>query len=526
MSAVPVRPEHPWLLPATLTADPSTAAGRRPRRSTRDWVVDTLCFLIAAGFAVVAFWDVLRPQPELVAHRIDSELALGIDMVVTTALCLSLWVRRRWPVALALITLPVAVVSTPSGFAIAIIVFTVVVHRPLTISGPLVAAQLGAGVLYEYLHADPADGPLVGMLLTVVLTGSVLAWGMFVRARRQLVHSWRDRAIRAETEQRLRVEAARRMERTRIAREMHDVLAHRISLLSLHAGALEFRPDASSEEIARAAGVIRTNAHQALEELREVISVLREDPPEFDEELDAAPLSAGYGSDASARVRFKYGPDPPYPSVTPPAAADQASQVATGPAPQATSGPAPQATSGPAPQAAAPTPQPTTGPGWQTTTRPAWQTAGDPAPETVAGPAPGAPERPQPTLADLPDLVAESRGAGMRVELRTDLTGAENAPVGMGRGAYRIVQEGLTNARKHAPDTVVTVTARGRPGLGLTVEVRNRWPVREPAEPRVPGTGTGLVGLAERAALLGGWLEHGRTDTGDFRLTAWLPWPL
>ncbi|MEO3748082.1 histidine kinase [Plantactinospora sp. B5E13] len=470
MSAVPVRPEHPWLLPATLTADPSTAAGRRPRRSTRDWVVDTLCFLIAAGFAIIAFWDVLRPQPTLVADRVDSELALVIDMVVTTALCLALWVRRRWPVALTLITLPVAVVSTPSAFAIMIIVFTVVVHRPLTISGPLVVAQLGAGVLYEHLHADPADGPLVGMVLTVVLTGSVLAWGMFVRARRQLVHSWRDRAIRAETEQRLRVEAARRMERTRIAREMHDVLAHRISLLSLHAGALEFRPDASSEEIARAAGVIRTNAHQALEELREVISVLREDPPALDEELDRTPLSAGCGSDASARVRFKYGPDPPYPPVTPP-------------------------------------------------------TAGDPASPTAAGPAPGAPERPQPTLADLPDLVAESRGAGMRVELRTELTGAENVPVGMGRGAYRIVQEGLTNARKHAPDTAVTVTARGRPGLGLTVEVRNRWPVREPTEPRVPGTGTGLVGLAERAALLGGWLEHGRTDAGDFRLTAWLPWP-
>ncbi|MEE6257878.1 sensor histidine kinase [Plantactinospora sonchi] len=467
MSAVPVRPEHPWLLPATLTADPLTAAGRRPRRSTRDWVVDTLCFLIAAGFAVIAFWDVLRPQPALVADRVDSELALGIDMVVTTALCLAIWARRRWPVALALITLPVAVVSTPSAFAIMIIVFTVVVHRPLTISGPLVAAQFGAGLLYEYLHTDPADGRLVGMVLTVVLTGSVLAWGMFVRARRQLVHSWRDRAIRAETEQRLRVEAARRMERTRIAREMHDVLAHRISLLSLHAGALEFRPDASSEEIARAAGVIRTNAHQALEELREVISVLREDPPDLDEEPDRTP-PVRYGSDASARVRFKYGPDPPYPPVTPPADA--------------------------------------------------------PTPET-AEPARGVPERPQPTLADLPALVAESRDAGMRVELRTELTGAEGAPVGMGRGAYRIVQEGLTNARKHAPDTAVTVIARGRPGLGLTVEVRNRWPVRGPAEPRLPGTGTGLVGLAERTALLGGWLEHGRTDSDDFRLTAWLPWP-
>ncbi len=79
-------------------------------------------------------------------------------------------------------------------------------------------------------------------------------WGMFVRARRQLVLSLRERAERAEAEQQLRVEQARQHERARIAREMHDVLAHRISLLSMHAGALEFRPDAPPEEIARAAG--------------------------------------------------------------------------------------------------------------------------------------------------------------------------------------------------------------------------------------------------------------------------------
>ena len=88
--------------------------------------------------------------------------------------------------------------------------------------------------------------------------------------------SLRDRAERAEAEQQLRVAQARPHERARIAREMHDVLAHRISLLRLHAGALEFRPDAPPEEIARAAGVIRASAHQALEDLREVIGVLRE----------------------------------------------------------------------------------------------------------------------------------------------------------------------------------------------------------------------------------------------------------
>ena len=115
------------------------------------------------------------------------------------------------------------------------------------------------------------DVPL-GILLTVVVVG----WGLFARARRELVRSLQDRAARLETEQRLHVEQAREAERRRIAREMHDVLAHRVSLLSLHAGALEFRPDAPPEEIAEAAGVIRASAHSVMQELREVIGVLRE----------------------------------------------------------------------------------------------------------------------------------------------------------------------------------------------------------------------------------------------------------
>ena len=114
--------------------------------------------------------------------------------------------------------------------------------------------------------------------LGVLITGVVVGWGLFVRVQRELVLSLRERAAK-KAEQRLRVEQAREAERLRIAREMHDVLAHRVSLLSLHAGALEFHPDASSEEVADAAGVIRASAHAALEELRDVIGVLREGPP-------------------------------------------------------------------------------------------------------------------------------------------------------------------------------------------------------------------------------------------------------
>jgi signal transduction histidine kinase len=89
--------------------------------------------------------------------------------------------------------------------------------------------------------------------------------------------SLQERARRAEAEQGRRVAEARASERTRIAREMHDVLAHRLSLLATYAGAIEYRPDAPPDQVARAAGVVRDGAHQALDELREVITVLRDE---------------------------------------------------------------------------------------------------------------------------------------------------------------------------------------------------------------------------------------------------------
>ena len=94
-----------------------------------------------------------------------------------------------------------------------------------------------------------------------------------------------------------------------------------------------------------------------------------------------------------------------------------------------------------------------------------------------------------------------------------------------GRQALRIVQEGLTNARKHAASATVDLRLEGAPGEGLTIELRNPAPVLAGATTEIPGSGTGLVGLAERAALSGGHLEHGLDEDGEFRLRAWLPWP-
>ncbi|MEU5720769.1 histidine kinase [Micromonospora sp. NPDC047738] len=408
-------PEHPWLLPGVLTLNP--AAGARPRRTMRDWIIDSLCFLLGLGWVLVATADAASPDPEM-AEPLAQPWMITADALLGLACCVLLWVRRRWPLGLAVATLPLTLFSLAAAGPLLIIYFTVVVHRRTAVALGVTAAGLVTNLAFNYLRPEPTMPYWAATVWGVVLSFLVLAWGMFVRARRQLVVSLRERAERAEAEQQLRVAQARQLERTRIAREMHDVLAHRISLLSLHAGALEFRPDAPPDEVAKAAGVIRGSAHAALQDLREVIGVLRAET-------------------GAERI----------------------------------------------------------------------------------------PERPQPTLADLAALVEESRAAGMRVDLRDRVTAAERMPAALGRSVYRIVQEGLTNARKHAAGAAVTVELAGGPGAGLTVEIRNRWPVGGSRSPELPGAGTGLVGIAERVSLAGGRLEYGRDDSGDFRLAAWLPWP-
>ncbi|MEU7901731.1 histidine kinase [Actinoplanes sp. NPDC049118] len=406
--------EYQWLLPASLLDEPDRPSAPR---STRDWAIDALCFALGLGWAVLATVDLLNPNPVIVQEWAGTPPWLTwLDLVVGVALSAALWWRRRWPVQLAVLTMVTGVFTVAGAVAGAIFFFTVVVHRRFAVTAVVAAGSMVSNAVFCALRPETAAGYWESMAWSAVFTVIVLLWGMVVRSRRQLVLSLRDRAERAESEQRLRVAQARALERTRIAREMHDVLAHRISLLSLHAGALEIRPDAAPAEVAGAAGVIRASAHQALQDLREVIGVLRE-----------------------------------------PAGDDQ-------------------------------------------------------------------PERPQPTLGELPALADESRAAGAKVRLDVRIDDSAPLPAGAGRTAYRIVQEGLTNARKHAPGTAVRVTVEGAAGAGLTIDVRNPAPVGRPGL-AIPGAGTGLVGLVERATLAGGRLAHGPTADGEFALRAWLPWP-
>ncbi|NBM15275.1 sensor histidine kinase [Streptomyces sp. GC420] len=397
-------------------ADPEAHGGRtRPRRTVRDWAVDISAFLLAAFFGMVAA-DELARTPHI------SELLLAADQLLGAAACAALWLRRRWPVGLALALTAAGTFAHCAAGAMLVALFTVAVHRPFRTTTLVGGAALLCTPVQPWLRPDPGLSYLGSVVIGVLLVLLVFGWGMFVRAGRLVVLSLRERARRAETEAALRAEQAQRLARESVAREMHDVLAHRLTLLSVHAGALEFRRDAPPEEVALAAGIIRDSAHQALEDLREIIGVLR----------------APGGS------------------------------------------------------------------------------LGD--------------DRPQPTLAALERLVAESRQAGMKVVLDNRVGELAVAPAGLGRTTYRIAQEALTNARKHAPGAETTVLVAGGPGEGLTIEVRNGPPPSRPAERgsdavRETGAGQGLYGLAERAHLAGGRFGHDRTEDGGFRVHAWLPWP-
>ncbi|QSB12705.1 sensor histidine kinase [Natronosporangium hydrolyticum] len=410
-----------WALPGELAAvDGRTSSGR----TVRDWLVDTVLFLFA-----VALW--LNESRSLTTGSADPayvaavpDWMLAMDPWVGGLACLSLWWRRRYPLAIAIAMVPVLAVSGAAMGAVLVMIFTVAIHRGWLPAVAVTAPQLVQGLGFALTYQPPGLSLGVYVGWVVGMFGLPLAWGLVVRFRRQVLLGLRREARQERQEQQLRLARARQSERERIAREMHDVLAHRISLLSVHAGALAYRSERaqagaaqplSGAEVAEAVRVIRENAHQALTELGEVLTVLR---------------------------------------GTEPAATERA--------------------------------------------------------------------EPPPSLGDVAELVAEARAAGQPVTLQLDpslVTGSLRPQEQ--RTIYRVVQEGLTNARKHAPAAPVAVRVGGSPGAEVAVAVSNPVPAGRTAE--IPGTGAGLAGLSERVALDGGTLEHGAMG-GIFQLSARLPW--
>ena len=354
--------------------------------------------------------DLLREAPlTFYGFLVLEVLAVGVAVVLIRF-------RRRAPILVAvLLSVLSSVMIMLGGFASWAITSLCTRRRWKEIL-PTVAVVIGLLVLPDLVRwvlgqPVPTNPPLVlNPWLLIAIGGVVLLYtvvlveiGMYTGARRELIAS---KLAQAEREQQLRVAQGQAAERQRIAREMHDVLAHRISLVTMYSGALAYRDDLSPQQTREIAETIRDNATLALTELRGVLGSLR-------------------GEDG---------------------------------------------------------------------------------------------DRPQPTLADLPGLIDDNRTAGLRIEFSG--VALEGLSPAVSRHAYRIVQEGLTNARKHAPGSKVEVRLSGDPDSGLRIELRNPVNGRGAA---IPGGGYGLLGLAERTSLVGGWTKHGIRDD-VFQLEAWMPW--
>ncbi|MEV6113665.1 sensor histidine kinase [Streptomyces sp. NPDC052109] len=266
---------------------------------------------------------------------------------------------------------------------------------------------------------SPTGYTAVGLFAVAAVIGAALRDRSEARAElvQQTTITAEERARRALLE-----------ERSRIARELHDVVAHHMSVISIQAQVAPHLVDNPSQELRENLAGIRNNALEALTELRRVLGVLRsENADDPDEAGDPYGLSA---------------------------------------------------------------------PG--------------------AGPAPDAP---QPNLARLDTLIENTRAAGL--EVRKLIEGEPRGyPPGVELSAYRIVQEALSNVLRHAPGATVRVDVVHLPD-GIALGIANGRP-RQPVQPS-PGSGHGLLGMRERAAMLGGSLTAAPHPHGGFMVTAFLP---
>lgn len=368
----------------------TSAAARWAALSRARWFSVTIDLALAAA----AFVDVAVSLPGWTP--IESAWA----WVAVTGLL----ARRRLPwVAFALV-LPGLVVDAMT-IAAPIALYSVAVRERRL---PLLVGA-GAVTFVCFLLPDwqlpPLDFLAPALLYALMYAATPVALGALVRTRRELSTRVAELSAARESERRRDEQDVLRRERARISREMHDVVSHQVSLTAVQAGALQVA--STDPEARRIAGVIRSLAVGTLDELRQMVGVLR----------------------AEGAI-----------------------------------------TESPAPQ---------------------------------------------PTLDDLPRLVAESGpDAHLDAALPRDLTPAVQ------RAVYRTVQEGLTNARKHAPGAPVRVTAVATTS-SIDVVVQNE-PARGAAL-HLPSSGTGLRGLRERAELLGGRLEAEAGAAGGFRLAVSIP---
>jgi len=361
-------------------------------------------FLLALMGGAIFLGIRLEGTPAPTDGQVALDLLLGLVAVALVPF------RKRWPLAIAIAATACMVGSTFSIVAFLIIVGSLATRRrirDLYVMGPLMLLAVLIPLIGTPLREWPAS-----LISGVVSFGLFWLGGAYLGARRALLTTAQDRAATLEREQAMRLTQAKTAERTRIAQEMHDVLAHRISLIAVHANVLAYRDDLTREQTKEHAKVVREAAEKAVAELADVLGVLR----------------GGEGADNTAP--------------------------------------------------------------------------------------------PQPTLDRLPDLIADSRSAGTAVAVIGRMPDLDELPEDTSRTTYRILQECLTNARKHATGQPVTISITGEEGSHLALEVRNPT---TPGEPVIAGSGMGLMGLAERVELSGGHLEFEESG-GFFAVKARLNW--
>ncbi|QKW20128.1 sensor histidine kinase [Kitasatospora sp. NA04385] len=337
-------------------------------------------------------------------------------------------VRRRRPdattaaaVALGLGQVVAGVEPNASSIAYLVFGYTGAAFGRAWTSRLALAASLAAGPLTLWRltpASERGDSTAKVLFLAALMTTPFVlcwAWGRLTRVRRAYLVELEDRAARLERERDAQAQVAVAAERARIARELHDVVAHNVSVMIVQADGAAYVLDSSPQQTKEALGTIASTGRQALAEMRRLLGVLR---------------------------------------------------------------------------------------------------TSDTAGEYV----------PQPGVEELPDLLEQVRTAGLPVDFAT--TGeARELPRGLELTVYRIVQEALTNVRKHGgPDARAKVAFDFRDGeLEVLVEDDGRGSTREQLSGGTDGLGHGLIGMRERVGMVGGSLDVGPRPGGGFRIRAVLP---
>ncbi len=251
-----------------------------PRRPVPPW--QQAVRLGAAAVVGVLLWLLTGSMlPRGCAADSCSWYVTGDPLIALGCLTAVAW-RRRFPVPVALaVAVASAASALASGAALLAIGSLATRRRPAeiaTVAAAFVVAPLFTTGLYPVER--PPGSPWIQLVLQLLTAGVAVTTGWAVGARRAEVLSLRERALSAEREQAALADRARVLERNRIAREMHDSLAHRISLVALQAGALDHRADLADEERRVLVRGIADGSYRALEDLRDVLGVLRAEQPD------------------------------------------------------------------------------------------------------------------------------------------------------------------------------------------------------------------------------------------------------